>query len=98
MKGLFFTLIISLHFSFGYSQLFRSFSFANENLADSLLKQIQRTTNDTSKVELLNSLGDFYAFSRHDSSIYYLGQSIELAEKINYSFGAYSGYSKFAFV
>ena len=72
-------------------------NLANENLADSLLRQIQHAHNDTSKVDLLVSLGDYYAFNRHDSSIFYLSQGIELAEKINYLYGSYSGYSKIAF-
>jgi two-component system, NtrC family, sensor kinase len=97
MKRLLVTLIVSLNFTFSYSQLHTG-SFANENLADSLLRQIQQTTNDTSRVDLLNSLGDYYAFNRHDSSIFYLSQSIELAEKINYLYGSYSGYTKLAFV
>ena len=97
MKGLLFTLFISLNFTFSYSQL-RNFNLANENLADSLRRQIQHTTTDTSKVNLLNSLGDYYGFSRHDSSVFYFSQSIELAEKINYLYGSYLGYSKLAFV
>ena len=96
MKGLLFTLFILLNFTFGYSQL-RNYNLANENLADSLLRQIQHAHNDTSKVDLLVSLGDYYAFNRHDSSIFYLSQGIELAEKINYLYGSYSGYSKIAF-
>jgi hypothetical protein len=92
MKGVIFFFIASLNCTFGYSQLHTG-SFANENLAHSLLRQIESATNDTARVELLNSLGDYYAFIRQDSSIFYLGQSIELAEKINYPYGSYSGYS-----
>jgi two-component system, NtrC family, sensor kinase len=98
MKRLIFIVAASLNISFAYSQFFNSGAFANENFADSILRQIQHTTNDTSKVDLLNSLGDCYIFIRQDSSIFYLGKAIELAEKINYPFGSYSGYIRMAFV
>ena len=97
MKRLLLTLIVFLNFTFGYSQL-RNINLANEHLADSLLRQLQHTTIDTSRVKILNALGDCYGFSRHDSSILYFSQSIELADKINYLYGSYLGYSKIAFV
>src|ERR1700722_11410105 len=98
MKRLIFVVAASLNISFAYSQFFNSGAFANENFADSILRQIQHTTNDTSKVDLLNSLGECYIFIRQDSSIFYLGKAIELAEKINYPYGSYSGYVRMAFV
>jgi two-component system, NtrC family, sensor kinase len=98
MKKLIFIVAASLNMSFAYSQFFNSGAFANENFADSILRQIQHTTNDTSKVDLLNSLGDCYIFIRQDSSVFYLAKAIELAEKINYPYGRYSGYIRMAFV
>ncbi len=98
MKGLLFTLLVSLNFSFSYSQFSGSGIFAYENFADSVLKQIQQTSADTNKVKLLNTLGDYYSLIRQDSSIFYLIQSIELAEKINDLSGSYTAYNRMAFV
>src|SRR5580704_15603182 len=98
MKRLIFIVASSLNMSVAYCQLFNTGAFANENFADSILRQIQHTTNDTSKVDLLNSLGDCYIFIRQDSSIFYLGKAIELAEKINYPYGSFFGYLRMALV
>ena len=89
MKKVGFFLMVSLYMSLAHGQ---------KNFVDSLQRQIQITTNDTTKVNLLNSLGDYYTFLRQDSSFLYLVQSIELAEKINYPYGSYLGYVKLAFV
>jgi signal transduction histidine kinase len=75
-----------------------SLAYGQKNFVDSLQRQIQITTNDSTKVDLLNSLGYYLTFIRQDSSIFYLGQSIELSEKINYSYGIYLGYVTLAFV
>jgi two-component system, NtrC family, sensor kinase len=97
MKKLIFIAASLLNLSFAYCQLLNTGAFANENFADSILTQIKHTTNDTSKADLLNSLGDYYLFVRQDSSVFYLEKGIELAEKINYPFGSYTGYVKMAF-
>ena len=89
MKKVGFFLMVSLYMSLAHGQ---------KNFVDSLQRQIQNTTNDTTKVNLLNSLGDYYTFLRQDSSFLYLVQSIELSEKINYPYGSYLGYVKLAFV
>ena len=81
--------MVLLHISLAHGQ---------KNIVDSLQRQIQITTNDTTKVNLLNSLGYYLTFIRQDSSIFYLGQSIELSEKINYPYGSYLGYVTLAFV
>jgi tetratricopeptide (TPR) repeat protein len=75
-----------------------SLAFGQKNFVDSLQRQIQITANDTTKVDLLNSLGYYLTFIRQDSSIFYLGQSIELSEKIDYQYGSYLGYVTLAFV
>jgi len=89
MKKVSFILMVLLHISLAHGQ---------KNIVDSLQRQIQITTNDTTKVNLLNSLGYYLTFIRQDSSIFYLGQSIELSEKINYPYGSYLGYVTLAFV
>jgi signal transduction histidine kinase len=89
MKKVGIILIVSLHMSLAFGQ---------KNLVDSLQRQIQITANDTTKVDLLNSLGYYFVFIRQDSSIFYFAQSIELAEKIDYQYGRYLGYVTLAFV
>ncbi|HEY2349711.1 MAG TPA: ATP-binding protein [Puia sp.] len=73
-------------------------AFANDNYADSLVSQVKKTGEDTSRVKLFIALGDYYTFIRQDSSIFYFAKGIELAEKINYTVGSYAGYAKLAFV
>ncbi len=73
-------------------------AFVNDNYADSLMREVKQSKDDTNKVKLFIALGDYYTFIRQDSSIFYFVQSIELAEKINYANGSYSGYAKMAFV
>jgi signal transduction histidine kinase len=89
MKKVSFILTVLLHMSLAHGQ---------KNIVDSLQQQIQITANDTTKVDLLNSLGYYLTFIRQDSSIFYLGQSIELSEKIDYPYGSYLGYVTLAFV
>ena len=98
MKKSILVFILLTNLKFAWSQADIGSSFANENYADSLLTQIQKTGDDTTKVKLLNSLGDYYTFIRQDSSVLYFGQSIELSDRINYPIGSYSGYAKMAFV
>ena len=81
--------MVSIHMSPAHGQI---------NLLDSLQRQIQITTNDTTKVDLLNSLGYYFTFIRQDSSVFYLAQSIELAEKIGYLNGIQLGYVNLAIV
>jgi two-component system, NtrC family, sensor kinase len=98
MKKLFFSLVILTNVNFAFPQADIGSSFANENYADSLLIQVQKSADDTTKVKLLSLLGDYYTFIRQDSSVLYFAQSIELSERINYPPGSYSGYAKMAFV
>ena len=88
MKKVSFILLVSLHMSLAHGQ---------KNFVDSLQRQLQITTNDTAKVNLLNSLGYYFVFIRQDSSIFYFSQSIELAEKIDYPYGRYLGYVTLSF-
>jgi len=94
---------ISLHlFAFflnicvAFPQIYNSGAFANENYVDSVLKQLKISSNDVSKVDCLNSLGEYYLFIRQDSAVYYLERAIELSQKINYPDGSYAGYLRMA--
>ncbi|HET7002709.1 MAG TPA: tetratricopeptide repeat protein, partial [Puia sp.] len=98
MKRLVFILIILLRISRADAQADIGSAFVNDNYADSLIRQVQEGKDDTTRVKLFIALGDYYTFIRQDSSIFYFVQSIELAEKINYPNGSYSGYAKMAFV
>jgi signal transduction histidine kinase len=89
MKKVSFIVMVLLHMSLAHGQI---------NMLDSLQRQIQITTNDTTKVDLLNSLGYYFTFIRQDSSVFYLAQSIELAEKIDYPNGSQLGYVNLAIV
>ena len=98
MKRFVFTLIVLLKITMVQAQADIGSAFVNDNFADSLIRQVQQSKDDTNKVKLFIALGDYYTFIRQDSSIFYFVQSIELAEKINYAIGSYSGYAKMAFV
>ncbi len=98
MKGLLLSLFIILNLSLVYAQKDFGAAFANENYADSVLKLLPSIMNDTNKVMLLNSLGGYYLYIREDSSFYYYQQSIQLAEKINYTYGIYLGYLQMSWV
>ncbi len=69
-----------------------------ENYADSVLKILPNTSDDTAKVELLSSLGGYYMFIRQDSAVHYFEQSIKLAERINDTYGVYWGYLQMSWV
>jgi len=65
---------------------------------DTLRYRLQTTSNDTVRVKTLISLSNYYAFSRQDSSIYFLTESIRLSDKMNYTYGSFASYSKLSFV
>jgi two-component system, NtrC family, sensor kinase len=98
MKRFVFTLIVLLRITTVNAQADIGSAFVNDNFADSLIRQIQQTSDDPIKVKLYIALGDYYTFIRQDSSIFYFVQGIDLAEKINNAIGSYSGYAKLAFV
>jgi len=98
MKSMVFILAVSLNMNIAYSQLGGSGTFIHDNFADSIRDLIQHTGNDTTRVDLLNSLGNYFALIRQDSSIFYLAKAIELGETINYLNGCHEGYDGMAFV
>jgi two-component system, NtrC family, sensor kinase len=98
MKGIIFILAVLLNLKVAYSQLYGSGAVTHDNFADSIRNLIEHSSNDTTKVDLLNSLGNYFAFIRQDSSIFYLAKAIELGETINYLNGCHKGYVEMAFV
>jgi two-component system, NtrC family, sensor kinase len=98
MKVLIFILAVSFNMNIAYSQLSDSVTLIHNNFADSIRNLLQDASNDTTRVDLLNSLGAHFAFIRQDSSIFYLAKAIELGEKINYLNGCHAGYVEMAFV
>ena len=98
MRRFVFVLIVLLRIVRADAQADIASAFVNDNFADSLIRQVQQSKDDTNKVKLFIALGDYYTFIRQDSSIFYFIQSIELADKINYANGSYAGYAKMAFV
>ena len=85
-----------LNIFFAYPQIYNTGAFAHEDSVDSVLHQLQISSKDVSKVDCLNSLGEYYLFIRQDSAVYYLERAIELSEKINYPDGSYAGYIRMA--
>ena len=98
MKGLILILAVSLNIDFSYSQLPSSGALIHNNFEDSIRNLIQHSGNDTTKVDLLNSLGTYFEYIRQDSSIFYMAKAIELGESINYLNGCHQGYEEMAFV
>ncbi len=98
MKGLIFFLVVSLNMNIAYSQLSGSRAHIHNNFEDSIRNLIQHSGNDTTRVDLLNSLGIYFAFIRQDSAIFYLAKAIKLGETINYLNGCHEGYQEMAFV
>jgi two-component system, NtrC family, sensor kinase len=98
MKRIVFFLAVLFNLKVAYSQLSGSGAFTRDNFTDSIRNLIQHTGNDSIRVNLLNSLGTYFAFIRQDSSIFYLAKAIELGETINYLNGCHEGYAEMAFV
>jgi hypothetical protein len=98
MKGLMFILAVSLNMNIAYSQLGISGAFRPENFGDSIRYLIEHSGNDTIRVDHLNSLANYFAFIRQDSSIFYYAKAIELGEAINYPNGCHEGYDGMSFV
>jgi signal transduction histidine kinase len=71
-------------------------AFSQNRRIDSLRQKIAAAKEDTTKVKLLGILAYAY-FSQLDSCIFYLGQSIVLAEKINDLPGLHFEYLQLAF-
>ena len=56
--------------------------FANSTKTDSLLKALQTTTHDTTRINTLNDLAWELKFNNPDTAIYYSKQALTLAEKL----------------
>jgi hypothetical protein len=82
MKRFVFILIVLLRITKADAQADIGSAFVNDNYADSLIRQVQQSKDDTTKVKLYIALGDYYTFIRQDSSIFYFVQCIELADVI----------------
>jgi len=77
--------------------LFSNFVFAQDNLKDSLLAQLEKASNDSNHIALLNQLSSQYIHSRPDSSIYYSRQAISLAKSTNDELGVIRGLRSISF-
>jgi two-component system, NtrC family, sensor kinase len=84
MKRFFQLIILTLIYSYGFSQ---------EPFLDSLQKKLNaQQLKDTGRVRALSSLADYYAFVQFDSSLRYAKEVIALSQQINYPYGIYLGY------
>ena len=72
-------LILLLIFSVAHGQ---------NTYADTLKQKIAVAKEDSNKVNLLAELSFYYTWSFADTSIFFARQALELAEKMNYEFGA----------
>jgi len=66
--------------------------------AGRLQHSLEVGSNDTTRVQTLNALAEYYVFSRQDSAIYYTTKGIEISEKINYPYGIFLGYARLSFI
>jgi two-component system NtrC family sensor kinase len=99
MRRLILILAVLLNFKIAYSQyIVGSGVFTHDNFGDSIRNLMQHTGNDTTRVDLFNSLGKDFTYIRQDSSIFYFTKAIELGEKINYPNGYQSAYGEMSFV
>lgn len=67
------------------------FGFDLVGQSSKALKQELVTASDSSRVDILNKLGDKYISTNIDSSIYYYGQAIKTAGKLGYHSGLFYG-------
>jgi two-component system, NtrC family, sensor kinase len=98
MKGFIFAAALAIITHFAYAQADIASGFTSDNFVDSVQRRIVNSPDDSLKTMMLVALGDYYTFIRQDSAIFYFGEGIELADKINYLKGSYAGYAKLAFV
>jgi two-component system NtrC family sensor kinase len=98
MKGFIFATALAIISHFANAQADIASGFTSDNFVDSVQHRIVTSPDDSLKTMMLIALGDYYTFIRQDSAIFYFGEGIELADKINYPRGSYAGYAKLAFV
>ncbi len=77
---------LSLLFVFSISFL-RAQSFL-----DTLLDRFHNAKEDTAIINATGDLAQYYGVIRFDSSIYYANQTLDLAEKSNYTYGLFLAY------
>lgn len=65
--------------------LFSFLGFAQQKVADSLIKVLGKTKNDIDKIHLLNAISDAYKVVDSKKMFDYGTQALELAKKINYT-------------
>ena len=99
MRRLILILAVIFNLKVAYSQHTVGFGiFTDDNFGDSIRNLLQHTSNDTTRVDLLNNLGGSFDYIRQDSGIFYFAKAIELGEKINYQSGCHTGYGEMSFV
>lgn len=80
-------------FLFSLFLLASTFAHAKSAYLDSLQQQLSiYKKDDTSRVLILGSLADYYAFIQFDSCFYYATKTLELSKKLNYPYGMFLGY------
>ena len=83
-----------LHLAFS---IFSFFSYsvvtAQQSYLDSLKHQLSLAkSQDTTRVQALFSLADYYGFIQFDSCLFYAAQTSELSQNLNYTYGKVLGY------
>ena len=72
--------------------LFSFLGFAQQKVADSLIKVLGKTKNDIDKVHLLNAISDTYKVVDSKLMFDYGTQALELSKKINYTIAQGNAY------
>ena len=73
--------------------LFSGNASAQQHYVDSLHNQVNNAKEDTTKVLAMFDLAEYYGFNQFDSSFFYSRQTIDLSEKINYTYGNSLGFT-----
>jgi len=71
--------------------LFSGNAAAQQHYVDSLHNQVNNAKEDTTKVLAMFGLAEYYGFNQFDSSFFYARRTIELSEKLKYTYGSCLG-------
>ena len=79
-------------YSIVFFLLFSFLGFAQQKVADSLIKVLGKTKNDIDKIHLLNAISDSYKVVDPKKMFIYGNQALDLAKKINYTIAKGNAY------
>jgi signal transduction histidine kinase len=71
---------------------FFSVTVSAQSFLDTLHEQLQNAKEDTAIIKATGELSQYYGVIRFDSSIYYADQTLDLSEKLKYTYGLFLSY------